>query len=238
MNLPLATLEAAFAASWPPARHAMAGAIRIGHTPGGGDRVNSASLNGPDWTEADIDRAIEIQSDWGQTPLFRLSDEDPLGPWLLARSWQARKPTRLMTAPVSRLTETPVPRVTAFAIWPPLAIQRDLWREQGIDAARQAVMDRVALPKAAILGRVDDRAAGVAFVAADGPAAVLHALEVVPAQRRKGLAGWMVREAAFWARDHGARTMLLAVTASNAPALALYHGLGFTGIGGYSYYGR
>ena len=238
MTPSLAALDAAFEASWPGADHAMAGPIRISHAPDAGDRVNSARPTGPGWTEADIDRAIDIQAGWGQPPLFRLAEGDALGPWLLARGWQAQKPTRLLTAPLSGLTDTPVPRVTAFAVWPPLAIQRDLWTETGIGAARQAVMDRVALPKAAILGRIEDRAAGVAFIAADGPCAVLHALEVLPAQRRKGLAGWMIREAAFWARDQGAQTMLLAVTAGNAPAQALYHGLGFTDIGGYSYYSR
>ena len=107
---------------------------------------------------------------------------------------------------------------------------------QGIGPARQAIMDRVQLPKAAILGRAEDRAAGVAFVAVSNGIAVLHALEVLPVMRRKGSAGWMLREAAFWAAAQGAEQMLLAVTAGNSAALALYRGLGFTDIGGYSYY--
>ena len=238
MSLAPAALDAAFDASWPAAEYATAGAIRIGHAPGGGDRVNSARPTGPDWTPADIDRAVEIQAGWDQPPLFRLADGDPLGPWLQARGWQIGKPTRLLLATLAGLTDRPVPRVTAFAIWPPLAIQRDLWTERGIGAARQAVMDRVALPKAAILGRVEDRAAGVAFLALDGALAILHALEIAPSLRRRGLAGWMLREAAFWAKARGAEQMLLATTADNAAALALYRGLGFAEIGGYSYYHR
>ena len=70
----------------------------------------------------------------------------------------------------------------------------------------------------------------------DGPVAVLHAVEVAPALRRRGLAGWMIREAAFWAGARGADTMLLAVTAANDPARALYRGLGFDDIGAYVYY--
>ena len=231
-----AVLDAAFEASWPAATYATAGAIRIGHAPGGGDRVNSARPIGPDWTEADISRAIAIQSDWGQPPLFCLAEDDPLARHLLARGWRAHKPTRFMSAPIARLTDRPVPRVTAFAVWPPLAIQRELWTDQGIGPARQAVMDRVRLPKAAILGRTEDRAAGVGFAAVSDDIAVLHALEVLPALRRKGSAGWMLREAAFWAAEQGAQQMLLAVTAGNAAARTLYHGLGFTDIGGYSYY--
>ncbi|NHF74688.1 GNAT family N-acetyltransferase [Paracoccus sp. 12-3] len=231
-------LDAAFEASWPAAEYASAGAIRIGRAPGGGDRVNSARPIGSDWTEGDLDQATAIQTNWNQPPLFRVADGDPLAAALLARGWQAQKPTRLLAAPLLNLTDIPVPRVTAFAVWPPLAIQRNLWTETGIDAGRQAVMDRVSLPKAAILGRAEDRAAGMAFVAVDGPVAVLHALEIIPAMRRRGLAGWMIREAAFWAESQGAATMQLAVTAENAPAQALYRGLGFIEIGGYCYYRR
>lgn len=237
MTLP-PPLEAAFEASWPAAEYATAGALRVGRGLGGGMRVSSARPLGADWTEQDIDRAIEIQSAWGQTSAFRVPDGDPLGAALQARGWQVQSPTRILSAPLVLLTDQPVPRVTAFAVWPPLAIQRDLWTEQGIGPARQAVMDRVILPKAAILGRAEDRAAGVAFVAADGPLAALHALEITPTLRRKGLAGWVLREAAFWAASQGAETMFLAVTAGNAPALTLYQGLGFSDIGGYSYFTR
>ncbi len=231
-----AALDAAFEASWPAAEYATVGAIRIGHAPGAGQRVNSARALGPDWTADDLDRAMAIQTGWGQQPLFRLADGDPLAARLISGGWRAQSPTRLMAAPLARLTDRPVPRVTAFAVWPPLAIQQDLWTERGVDAARQSVMDRVALPKAAILGRTEDRAAGVAFIAVDGPVAVLHAVEVAPALRRRGLAGWMIREAAFWAGARGADTMLLAVTAGNDPARALYRGLGFDDIGAYVYY--
>lgn len=228
--------DAAFEASWPAAEYASAGAIRIGRRAGGGDRVSAARPTTPDWTEGDIARAIEIQTAWGQPASFRLAEDDSLAGLLLARGWRAQKPTRFMSTPIPRLTDQPVPRVTAFAVWPPLAIQRELWAEQGIGPARQAIMDRVQLPKAAILGRAEDRAAGVAFVAVSNGIAVLHALEVLPVMRRKGSAGWMLREAAFWAAAQGAEQMLLAVTAGNSAALALYRGLGFTDIGGYSYY--
>ena len=231
-----AVLDAAFEASWPAAEYVSVGAIRVGRSIGGGARVNSARPTSPDWTETDLAEAATLQADWDQTALFRVSDGDPLAAALMARGWQAQHPTRLLMAPLTGLTDRPVPRVTAFAVWPPLAIQHDLWREAGIGPGRQAVMDRVALPKAAILGRTEDRAAGVAFVAVAGEVAVLHALEVIPAMRRRGLAGWMIREAAFWAESQGAATMLLAVTAQNASARALYHQLGFTEIGGYTYY--
>ncbi len=240
---PVTAFEDAFEASWPAAEYAQAGVFRIGRGLGGGRRVSSARPVSAGWSGADIDRAIAVQTSWQQNPAFRLSDGDctadpGLPDALRARGLLAHDATRLMQAPVSALTGSPVPPVTSFATWPPLAIQREIWAEQGIGPARQAVMDRAALPKAALLGRIDDRAAGAAFIAAAGPLAVLHALEIRPAQRRKGLAGWMMREAAFWAAAKGCETLFLAVTAANLPAIGLYRGLGFQDFGGYCYFSR
>lgn len=237
MSLSDPKIEAAFEASWPAAEYAEAGTFRIGRGLGGGKRVGSARATGPDWTAAEIDRAVEVQKMWDQSPIFRVSDsETRLAEALSSRGFRDHTPTVMMTAPVATLTSLAVPPVTSFALWPPLAIQRELWEEQGIGAARQAVMARVAAPKAALLGRIEDRAAAVAFAAEVKGIAVLHALEVLPAMRRKGLAGWILREAAFWAKMQGADTMLLAVTAENAGAIALYRKLGFTEIARYRYF--
>lgn len=230
-------IDAAFEASWPAAEYAQTGPFRIGRGLGGGKRVSSARLIAPDWTGADLDQAMRIHRNWDQPAIFRVADTQPLlARALLGRGFRECDPTLLMSAPITALTDLPVPPVTSFALWPPLAIQRELWTEQDIGPERQAVMARVAAPKAALLGRIRDRAAAVAFVAAANGIAVLHALEVLPAMRRHGLAGWTLREAAFWGQAQGAATMLLAVTAENAGAIALYRGLGFTEIAGYRYY--
>ena len=50
------------------------------------------------------------------------------------------------------------PFLSSFPHWPPLGIARAIWAEGGIVPARLAVMDRVTLPKTAILGRTGDRA--------------------------------------------------------------------------------
>ena len=97
-------------------------------------------------------------------------------------------------------------------------------------------MQRVAGPKAALLGRIEDRAAGAGFVAIHSGVAMVHGIEILPDWRRKGLAGWMMRRAAVWARENGARRLALAVTRANAPAIALYRGLGFRDAGGYAYF--
>lgn len=237
MSRPGTQIEAAFEGSWPAAEYAEAGGFRIGRGLGGGKRVGSARATGPDWTAAGIDRAVDVQKMWDQSPIFRVSDSEPrLAEALSARGFRDHTPTVMMTAPVAALTDIDVPPVTSFALWPPLAIQRELWEEQGIGPARQAVMARVAAPKAALLGRIKDRAAAVAFVAEVQGIAVLHALEVLPSMRREGLATWTLREAAFWAEARGADTMLLAVTAGNAGAIALYRKLGFAPVAGYRYF--
>jgi ribosomal protein S18 acetylase RimI-like enzyme len=96
-------------------------------------------------------------------------------------------------------------------------------------------MDRAAGPKTSILGRVNDRASGIAFVACHGKTAMLHALEVSPTQRRQGSANNIMRMAAIWAQDHGADQICLAVTEANDAARALYASLGMQAVGTYHY---
>lgn len=224
--------------TWPAAEYLQAGAFRVGRGLGGGRRVSAAVADGQDWDAADIALASEAQAAWDQPSLFRACPGDELSGWLLENGWRAEAKTHLLVNSVASLTDQNIPPVTTFAVWPPLAIQRELWTGQGIGPARQAVMERVAGPKIALLGRTDDRAAGVAFAATAMGVAFIHALEVLPALRRRGLAGWMIREIAFWAAAQGCDRLALAVTAENAPALALYDRLGFRAAGSYEYYLR
>lgn len=61
----------------------------------------------------------------------------------------------------------------------------------------------------------------------DGDWLGLHALEVLAAHRRRGLATALVRELLDWGAAAGARTAWLHVETSNHAALALYERLGF-----------
>ncbi|WP_304615545.1 GNAT family N-acetyltransferase [Paracoccus sp. (in: a-proteobacteria)] len=235
-RLPDPALAHAFEASWPPARTERAGGFLVGLGEGAGGRVSSARAL-PDWRPDDIPLAEAQHREWGQRPLFRAWNADQaLIAALTDRGYGLEIPTLVLEAPVAALTDRPLPPVTGFALWPPLAIQRRIWEAGNINPARQAVMDRVALPKAALLGRLHDRAAAAGFVAAAGDVAMLHGLEVLPDFRRQGLAGWMVRQAAFWAAEQGAARLALAVSEGNAAARALYRGLGFTEAAGYGYY--
>lgn len=233
-----AALAHAFEATWPAAEYQDAGGFQVGRGFGAGGRVSSARAVGT-WVPGDIARAERVHCGWGQRPMFRVLDGDAdLTAALVGAGYQQETPTAIMSAPAVALTGRAIPPVTTFAIWPPLAIQRDLWRAGNINDARQAVMVQADVPKAAILGRTDDRAAGAAFVAVSDGIAMVHAVEVLPEFRRRGLAGWMMRQAAFWAVDQGASRIALAVSRANTGARATYDSMGFEEVAGYGYFAK
>lgn len=230
MSDPFAVIEA----TWPAAAMHRAGPWLVREGRGGGKRVSAATAAG-DWQAADIALAEAAQASLGQDLLFMLRpDEAALDATLETQGYRIVDPVVILAAPLAALAGAPPP-MTTFPIWPPLAIMRDIWAEGGIGAGRQAVMARVSGPKTAILGRINDRAAGTAFVALHEQTAMLHALHVLPGQRRQGIAAHMMRAAALWAQDQGAQRFSVVVTSANAAALALYASLGMTIVGHYHY---
>lgn len=221
-------------ATWPAASSRMAGGFRVREGLGGGSRVSSASLEVP-FPQADIDAAITAHRAFAQQPKFLIRPgEDALDQALAERDFELFDPVVLRVAPIERLLAE-IPPVTAFAHWPPLAITREVWAQGDIGPARQAIVARATGAKAAILGRKSDRAAGAAFVAIHDDIAMLHGLIVLPDFRRQGLAAAMMAEAARWSAANGAHTLALAVTKANAPANALYAGLGMEPASHYHY---
>ncbi len=218
------TLAEVMEATWPPAsRRTLDGA-------GGGKRVSAASVDGP-FTGADLDALDAAMTE----PLMLVrARETDLDAALADRGWRIVDPVVAYAAPVAQLTAD-LPHLTAFPHWPPLEIARTIWAEGGIGPARIAVMDRVQGPKAALLGRIDDRSAGVAFVACHGTEAMVHALEVRESHRRQGLGRNLLHSAANWAADQGATRLSLVVTRQNAAARALYARLGMEVVGEYHY---
>jgi GNAT superfamily N-acetyltransferase len=230
MSLP-ARLDAALAATWPAAQVRDVGPFRLRDGAGGGSRVSAATVEGT-WDEDALDAAIAAMN----RPLFRVRHgEDRLDAALAARGLQAFDHTVALAAPVAALLGPPLPPVTAWTVWEPLAIMDEIWAAGGIGPARRAVMDRVAGPKTALFGRVRDTAAAAGFVAIHDRIAMVHAIEVAPAFRRLGLGRWLMHRAARWADAQGAETMALLVTEANIPARALYARLQMTPVGGYHY---
>ncbi len=111
---------------------------------------------------------------------------------------------------------------------------KEICAQGGIGPARLAVMERAA-HKTAIFGRWNERPGGVAFAAIHDSRCMVHAVEVLPEQRRNGLAAWMMRKAAFWAAEEGAHTMTVLCTRANTGANALYSSLAMDVVGQYHY---
>ena len=235
----LPALLAALEATWPAAAQHRLGHWVLREGRGGGKRVSSATAEAP-VTEADIDLAETKMRAVGQGPLFQLRPaafawDVELDALLAARGYGRLDPTLFYTAPVGRLLAETPPAMAAFPIWPPLAIQRDIWAAAGVGPARVAVMERAAGPRVALMARQSDRVAGSVFGACHGTIAMLHAMEITPALRRRGAARNVTRAAAVWAAEQGAEWLALAVTEANAPARALYAALGMAPAGGYHY---
>lgn len=216
-------------ATWPPARSWRQGPFTLRDGAGGGKRVSAASCDGA-WTGADLE-ALERSAE--PLVLIRAADR-ALDAELEARGWQIVDPVVAYAAPASLLAAD-LPPLAAFAHWPPLAVARSIWDEGGIGPDRVAVMARATGRRTVLLARSGDRPAGVAFVACHGREAMLHALEVRPEHRRRGIGATLLCAAANWAAAEGADRLSLVVTEANAAARALYARLGMQVVGQYHY---
>lgn len=222
-------------ATWPPARRWSQGPFVLRDGQGGGQRVSAATATGQ-VTSADLDAAEQTMRAAGQRPLFQCLEgrDDDFDAMLDARGYQPRDTTVQYVLPIDKLTDRPIPRVTAFTIWEPLAIMAEIWATDGIGPARLAVMQRAAC-KTGVLARWNEKPAGAAFVGADRDIVMVHGLVVLPDHRRQGVAEWMMRAASFWGKAQGAAWMSVLCVADNAAANALYRALGFVEVGRYHY---
>jgi GNAT superfamily N-acetyltransferase len=236
MVLPTAQkLYAVIDGTWTPSAKQALGPWTIRLDEGGGSRVSAATAELP-VGDADIPPAQEAMREAGQAPLFMIREaEDALDALLVARGYLIKDPVNLYAAPVGDIATSRPPPVTSFEVWPPLAAQAEIWEQGGIGKGRLAVMDRARHPKTTLLGRINDRPAGTAYVGIAADCAMIHALEIAAVHRRQGLARHLTRAAAFWAQDHGATYLTLVTTQANIGANALYSSLGMTLVGQYHY---
>ena len=192
-------------ATWPPREAVEAGPWTLRDGAGGGKRVSAATQRAAFDAADDLPAAEDAMRILGQDPLFMIRQGDEaLDAELAARGYQVIDPVRILVCPIAQLTDVPVPLVTAFTVWEPLAIMVDLWQEAGIGEARLRVMNRAKGPKTGLFGRIKDSPAGVGFCAIHDGVAMVHALEVSPRYRGLGLGAWLMRAAAHWARSRRA----------------------------------
>ncbi|WP_342077968.1 GNAT family N-acetyltransferase [Yoonia sp. SS1-5] len=236
MTLPDAQkLYAVIEGTWPPSAKQAVGPWIVRLDDSGSSRVSAATAEQTPQA-GDIAAAEDAMREAFQSPLFMIREgDDALDAMLAARGYAIKDPVNMYAAEVSAIATQRPPPVTTFEVWPPLTVQTDIWAAGGIGPGRIAVMDRARPPKTALLGRLDDRPAGTAYVGIAGDCAMIHALEVAGAHRRKGLATYLTRAAAFWAQSKGAAYLTLVTTQENAAANTLYASLGMSLVGQYHY---
>lgn len=221
--------------TWPAASYRTSGPWTLRDGRDGGSRVSATTCDGP-FTSEDISAAETAMREMGQRLTFQVRPgQDDLDAALAKRGYGVLDPVTIYACPVDRLCDVVIPRVTALTVWEPLAIMREMWLAGGIGPARIDIMFRAEGPKTGILGRLNDKPAGVAYAAIHDGVAMVHAVEVVPHQRRAGMGRWFMRAAAFWARDNGAHTVSVMCTDANGPANGLYASLGMEVVGKYHY---
>lgn len=224
-------------ATWPPAQTVEHGPFALRYGAGGGKRVSAASLReSAGWSEEALQGAEERMRAVGQAPLFMIREgEAALDRALDAAGYGMIDPVNMYVIDPIALTDKPIPRVTVFTIWEPLAIMRDIWAEGGIGPARVAVMERAEGPKTGLFGRLKDQPAAAGFVAVHDGIAMVHALEVRARHRRAGMGRLMMLQAAHWAGAQGAEHLAVICTQANAAANGLYSAMGFARVGTYHY---
>ncbi len=223
-------------ATWTPAKMVELGRFILREGKGGGKRVSAATLIVEKADTHDIEEASNAMRAMKQPPLFMVrKGEDALDATLDALGFEIVDPTVVYTGSAEMLAIHAPKGIATIPSSFPLSIHKEVWLEDRVGPERQAVMDRVANPKAYLLGRFDERAAGTVFVAANGEIAMLHALFVRPFARNNGVGKRLTFSCARWALTQGASTLALLTTRANREACALYESIGMREVSHYHY---
>ena len=240
----LVAAETAFLDAWPALETHWDGAWVWRFANGFTKRANAIQCQDPNDSadaEARLSRLADLSRQAGIAPVFR---ETPLcGPELSATldrlGWSRFEKSRILHLDRLR-SDYAVDHRVAISLRAGPAWIRPQCALQGYDAATRRTLS-------AIIARMPETATGLTVFDADGaPAASVLAVSVgelamftnvvtSPAHRRAGF-GRRVMGAAFnLMADAGATRAAIHVLSGNAPAEALYAGLGFTEIGTYCY---
>lgn len=221
--------------TWPAEKFLEIPKWRLRRSANGGKRVSAATAIGP--TDfSDIKLAENKMAQWHQDKLFMIKKNEIILDEALSESgYRAIDPTNIWSISSKTLSIEKTPPVTAFTIFPPLAIQRELWRANNISSSRIEIMDRVKTHKTTIFGRINARPAASAFVAVSNKVAMVHALVVDQKCRRQGMGKFVMQKVGSWAYQMGADSVVALCTEKNYSANILYKGLGMQVISKYHY---
>jgi GNAT superfamily N-acetyltransferase len=197
---------------------------------GGGQRVSATSGSG------DIVAAEKAMIALGQNKLFMVQDQQiALDAELASRGYVFKDPVDLFVGDAKVLADGFHPKLDAIFAKFPMPILAEIWAKGGIGSARLNVMERAVCDKAFIMGRIGDRAAAAAFIAASNGICMAHAVEVLTNKRRQGIAERMMRAAAWWGLQQGAETLCVLAAQANKNAQRLYRKMGMETVGQYHY---
>lgn len=221
--------------TWPAYRKISCGPWTLRDGRCGGKRVSAATLQ-VEKDVPDISVAETGQRELGQNPLFMIRAGDKkLDQILDEGAYRSINAVNIYCISCEELSHPAPPRLSAFDIWEPLAMQKDIWAQGGIDKNRFAVMSRAECTKTSLLMRWDGHPAGTAYIGIHNGIAMVHALEILPSQRRKGVGAIAMRHAAIWAISKNAPYISVICTKENKAANALYASLKMRLVGGYHY---
>ena len=221
--------------TWPAEKFLEIPKWKLRRSAKGGKRVSAATAIGaPDIS--DIKLAENKMVQWHQDKLFMIKkNEILLDEALSASGYRVIDPTNIWSISSKNLSIQKTLPVKAFTIFPPLAIQRELWRANHIPPSKIEIMDRVKTHKTTIFGRINARPAASAFVAVSNKFAMVHALVVDKKCRRQGMGKFVMQKVGSWAYQMGAESVVALCTEKNCSANILYKSLGMQVIGKYHY---
>ena len=221
--------------TWPAAATHSCGCFTLRDGQGGGKRVSAATLNG-DLVLDDIASAEAGMRALNQQPLFQIREGDTeLDMALETRGYEVVDPVIMYVISAKELATERPPRTAAIPAWEPLQIMKEIWAEGGIGPARLEVMNRAPMPKTGFVSRWQDKPAGTSFLGMHNGIGMVHALEILPFQRRQGVARFLMHRAAFWTLENGGTHLAVICTKANVGANRLYSSLGMTVVGEYHY---
>ena len=243
----VAAVERAAMWAWPPTelRHLHGWLLRAGTR--GSRRLNSAQTLAFDVQhDRRLAPAIAEAERWyaarGLPPCFQLTDAfapPGLDEALAAAGYARLTPTALMLADAADLRRALPGAPEVELLHRPgqgvmNAMADPLWGD-ATRRERAALIARIRRPYRLGLVSVGGEPAAGGLVVADGDLAGLFALRTQVPFRRRGLGRRLVAGLVGWALGQGATRIYLQVEKGNAPALALYAGLGFASAYGYWY---
>jgi GNAT superfamily N-acetyltransferase len=202
-------------------------------------RANSLNAVAPaGGIDAVLAQAEAIYRAAGQRPIVRLSPLMPDGAdaMLAARGYEAADPTTVMTADIGHMAGDPEVEIAATLAegW-----AAGFAAANNVPPRHRGTHDRMLaglhLPTAFATLHQDGQPIAYGLAVAERGMIGLFDIVTLPAARRQGAGRRLVTSLLAWGRAHGAASAYLQVVDANAPAIALYLGLGFRPAYGYHY---